>query len=89
MEMELIGERIRTSISHALFQSGTSELSVTVSVGGIWIGPGASPSVDVVLNRADELLYEAKRTGRNRVVAAGWDDPSDFLAETAHSGSGI
>ncbi len=89
MEMELIGERIRTSISDALFQSGTSELSVTVSVGGIWIGPGASPSVDVVLNRADELLYEAKRTGRNRVVAAGWDDPSDFLAETAHSGSGI
>lgn len=84
-EIEMIGERIRTSISDALIHAEGSELSVSVSIGGIWIGPDASPTVDVVLKRADELLYEAKRSGRNRVVSAGWDDPSGFFAKAAHA----
>ena len=88
-EVEAIGERIRLAISRTQISADDLELGVTVSVGGIWIGAGAMASVDVVLKRADELLYEAKRSGRNRVIAAGWDDPSDFLAETAHTGSGI
>ena len=88
-EMEIIGERIRESVSSATIHAEGSNLNVTVSVGGIWIGPGASPSVDLVLKGADDLLYVAKRTGRNRVVVAGWNDPSNYVAETAHADPGI
>jgi diguanylate cyclase (GGDEF)-like protein len=40
---------------------------ITVSVGVAEIGP--DESLDAVIQRADEHLYEAKRRGRNRVVA--------------------
>lgn len=73
-EIDLVGERIREAISHTPFLADGAELVVTASIGGIWIGPGATASVDVVLKRADELLYEAKRAGRNRVVSAGLSD---------------
>jgi diguanylate cyclase (GGDEF)-like protein len=44
-------------------------LSVTVSMGVAERGAGAH--ADDLLRRADQALYEAKRGGRNRVVAAG------------------
>lgn len=80
-ETEIVGERIRTAVFDKPIHAEGSELSVSISIGGIWIGPDVSPSVDAVLKRADELLYEAKRSGRNRVVAAGWDDPSGLPVE--------
>ncbi|MHB8883898.1 MAG: GGDEF domain-containing protein [Methylovirgula sp.] len=41
---------------------------ITVSIGAVEWAPGQSG--DVLLRRVDQALYEAKRTGRNRVVAA-------------------
>lgn len=39
---------------------------ITVSAGAVELGAGESPVDGVV--RADERLYDAKKTGRNRVV---------------------
>jgi PleD family two-component response regulator len=41
---------------------------ITVSIGAVEFDP--SESGDALLHRVDEALYEAKRSGRNRVVAA-------------------
>ena len=43
--------------------------SVTISCGAAeWTG-SADDTAETILQRADEALYEAKRSGRNRVVA--------------------
>ncbi|MCA9555431.1 MAG: GGDEF domain-containing protein, partial [Myxococcales bacterium] len=44
-------------------------LEITVSV-GVAEFPGDGHSWEMVLRRADDALYQAKRTGRNRVVLA-------------------
>ena len=46
-----------------------SQVRVTVSIGVAEYGPGDT-DLQAVLRRADAALYEAKATGRNRVVAA-------------------
>jgi two-component system cell cycle response regulator len=43
-------------------------LSVTISI-GIARMEGEGDTADALLHRADQALYRAKRSGRNRVVA--------------------
>jgi len=66
----LIGERLRQCIAAAPFYvgEGACALRVTASVGVATIeSPDDTPSL--ILKRADQALYCAKRDGRNRVVA--------------------
>ena len=65
----LAAERLRRSICGSQFHArGLSQpLDITVSIGVSSTGDGED-SADSLLKRADEALYEAKRTGRNRVV---------------------
>ena len=66
----LIGERLRQCIAAAPFYASerASTLRVTASVGVATIeSPSDTPSL--ILKRADQALYCAKRDGRNRVVA--------------------
>jgi diguanylate cyclase (GGDEF)-like protein len=61
-----------TRLREALLQTSESD-SVTASFGiSSWLGPNDAP--DALLRRADEALYVAKRTGRNRVVV--WEPPA-------------
>ncbi|MBS0580533.1 MAG: GGDEF domain-containing protein [Proteobacteria bacterium] len=66
-----LAEQIRGLIAHARLRSITSgELvgEVTVSAGLAAAGPG--DSLETMLRRADDALYRAKGTGRNRVCQA-------------------
>lgn len=55
-------ESLRQLFAHA-------ESPVTVSIGVAARVPGKAEGADALLRSADQMLYEAKRRGRNRVVA--------------------
>lgn len=57
-------ERLRTAISGIEVAIEGRQVPVTVSI-GVCRGPAAS--LDKMMSKADERLYDAKRSGRNRV----------------------
>ena len=65
-DLQKIAERARRAFADAPIMMHAGEVSVTVSVGGVM----ASSDVRELelLSAADAALYEAKRTGRDRVV---------------------
>ncbi|WP_181702754.1 PleD family two-component system response regulator [Chthonobacter albigriseus] len=66
----LVAERLRQRVAGEPFvaSNGTTTLSVTISIGIASLSaPDDTP--DSMLKRADLALYQAKREGRNRVVA--------------------
>ena len=68
-----IAERIRQSIAdHAVPGVG----SITVSIGVAGTGRG-KPCSETLLKDADEYLYEAKHSGRNRVCSGVVELTSD------------
>src|SRR6202008_2885531 len=65
-----VAERLRETIAAHAFRFETTPIRLTISIGVASTSgePGLSPPELIKL--ADEMLYKAKRTGRNRVVAA-------------------
>lgn len=61
-----IAERIRTAIDIRAVTHERGDIPFTVSVGVADLQPGGT--LADLLVRADEALYRAKRSGRNRVV---------------------
>ena len=60
--------RLQRSLSEALFLHDGREVFVTFSAGvSVW---QAGETLESTLERADEALYEAKRTGKNRTCIA-------------------
>jgi two-component system, cell cycle response regulator len=66
-----VGERLRKIISLKPFNAGVKSgpLSITVSI-GVAAFEGSDDSMEGLLKRADDALYQAKRDGRNRVTPA-------------------
>ncbi|MFN3509314.1 MAG: PleD family two-component system response regulator [Allorhizobium sp.] len=66
-----VAERLRGMIEARPFQlrSGETPLMLTASMGIATLGPGIE-TPEQLLKQADRALYEAKNSGRNRVVAA-------------------
>ncbi len=65
-----VAERIRGLVESTPFENAASqpEGKITIS-GGVASWPGDGEDVDSLLRNADAALYEAKRAGRNRVLA--------------------
>lgn len=65
-----IAERIRRDVGAAPFRvmDGKAHLNITVSV-GVAATTGTDDTPESLLKRADEGVYEAKASGRNKVVA--------------------
>jgi diguanylate cyclase (GGDEF)-like protein len=61
-----IGEAIRSRVAEHPVQKDDLVLHTTISV-GIAIFPEDGDTPDVLLHKADQALYRAKRTGRDRV----------------------
>jgi diguanylate cyclase (GGDEF)-like protein len=63
-----VGERVRDAVKRLdLRPFGVAAVSVSV---GVAVAEAADEPIDDLLDRADRALYRAKRTGRDRVVAA-------------------
>lgn len=67
MAAHSLAARIRHGIEKATYSFGNHTLSATVSVGVASRATQASESVEALYERADDRLYEAKRSGRNCV----------------------
>lgn len=79
-----IGERLRRSIADEPFLANVEggKVSVTTSIGGAIIEDGTA-TMEQVLKRADDALYQAKESGRNATVFEGKGklDPDDYKQE--------
>jgi two-component system cell cycle response regulator len=65
-----IAERLRQSIETTPVQISRApgQINITISI-GIARCEGGDDSAEKLLHRADQALYRAKRSGRNKVVA--------------------
>lgn len=64
--MKAIAERFRTFIAGSSVRIGDEKLPFTVTIGATIAKPG--DDLGSVVKRADELMYEGKEKGKNRVI---------------------
>ncbi len=60
--------KLLESIQKSCFKSGEISINITFSMGLVSVNQGVE-SLEQLLNKADQYLYQAKKEGRNRVVA--------------------
>ncbi len=81
----LVAERVRAAFETAATEVGGHPVRGTVSIGAA-LASEQAPSIEALLTRADEALYQAKRNGRNRVEVARGDStaiPPEIAAPEA------
>ncbi|MBW2459269.1 MAG: GGDEF domain-containing protein, partial [Deltaproteobacteria bacterium] len=70
----MVAERVRVAVANQPFQAGETVIPVTVSC-GVAVLTSWHGDVMQLVKSADEALYEAKSSGRNRVCQASVDPP--------------
>lgn len=60
-----LAERLRTALAAAVIEHHGHEFSITASLGVAFNTPG--DDIETLLQKADQALYKAKQSGRNRV----------------------
>jgi diguanylate cyclase (GGDEF)-like protein len=74
-----LAEKLRSAVAALTVDAGEGEVTPTISL-GIACFEGVDADLEALLSRADEALYEAKRQGRNRSLAAASPEPSAVAA---------
>lgn len=64
-----VAEKLRRSVSETTARQDDQELAVTISIGATLVRP--EDTFQSLVERADKLMYESKRLGRNRVTIDG------------------
>ena len=82
-EAQRVAERLLTKVAEPMSSKDGLLLPVTISAGVVERRPGES--LDSMLKFADEALYQAKRDGRNRVVASDPPPQPVVIAEPSSS----
>ena len=65
-ELEHLGNRMRVLVENSYIELKEETLHITVSIGATLLRD--SDGLETVVKRADTLLYESKKTGRNRLT---------------------
>ena len=87
---KIVAERVRKAVAERKFSFGGKEIPVTVSLGVVAIPESGITEHNAFLAAADKALYEAKRSGRNRVCVAGNEKtPSEPRKRTSTSSGPI
>ncbi|MET0537179.1 MAG: GGDEF domain-containing protein [Xanthobacteraceae bacterium] len=65
----IIAERLLAQVRECVYPIGNENIGLTVSIGVASATPSMS-GIETLIKRADDALYEAKRSGRDRVAIA-------------------
>lgn len=65
-ELAEVAERLRALVASSWAEADEHRIGVTVSIGAAMVEDGEV--LETVIDRADHLMYESKRAGRNRVT---------------------
>ena len=61
-----VAEKLRSVVAHATVREKETDLGVTISIGASLVRP--EDTFQSLMQRADELMYESKQAGRDRVT---------------------
>jgi len=62
-DLEILGDRIRMLVESSYLYHDDRKLQVTISIGATLVREG--DTMESILKRSDELLYQSKKSGRN------------------------
>jgi two-component system cell cycle response regulator len=68
-DANIVAERIRIMVMDSHVMNFEQEIRVTISVGAATYPNGSISNSDQLIKLADEAMYAAKNTGRNRIVS--------------------
>lgn len=66
--LSIIAEKLRVLVERSQLILGDDRLSVTVSIGGTIVRE--ADTAEIMLKRADQLMYKCKTNGRNRILVS-------------------
>ncbi|HPD56277.1 MAG TPA: diguanylate cyclase [Smithellaceae bacterium] len=66
----IVAERVREAVEKIVFTHRRQRINLRVSIGVAGWFPKSTKDKERLMEAADKALYEAKRTGRNRVIMA-------------------
>ena len=83
---KIVAERVRKAVEERKFSFGGKDIPVTVSLGVVAIPESGITEHNAFLAAADKALYEAKRSGRNRVCVHGSREDAQRAAQALQLG---